>query len=142
MTFVLSERPMQPQGEGSCRFESCPDCKTNKMDFSFVTIKNKKMKRKQFYKLMHLIEKQSMVIDRASDLSIDLLEFMDPIFTANDILIKEAFGEEAAEMISWFMYEKEFGLREDMKVWDKDENEICKTVDQLYDYVKTLKKKK
>lgn len=100
------------------------------------------MKRKQFYKLMHLIEKQSMVIDRASDLSIDLLEFMDPIFIANDILFKEAFGEEAAEMISWFMYEKQFGIREDVKAWDKDENEICKTVDQLYDYIKTLKKKK
>jgi len=98
------------------------------------------MKRKQFYKLMHLLEKQSSVIDRASDLSINLIEFMDPIFTANDILFKEAFGEEGAEMISWFMYEKEFGVREDMKVWDENDNEICRTVDQLYDYIKTLNK--
>ena len=78
------------------------------------------MKRKQFNMLMHLLEKQSMAIDRASDLSINLIEFMDPLYTANDILFKEAFGEEAAEMISWFMYEKQFGLREDLKEWDKD----------------------
>ena len=98
------------------------------------------MKRKQFNMLMHLLEKQSMVIDRAYELNIDLLEFMDPLYKANDILFKEAFGEEAAEMISWFMYEKQFGLREDLKAWDKDKTEICRTVDQLYDYVKSLKK--
>ncbi len=100
------------------------------------------MKRKQFNMLMHLLEKQSMVIDRASDLSINLIEFMDPIFTANDILIKEAFGEEAAEMISWFMYERDFGVKDHIKAWDEDKNEICQTVDQLYDYIKSLKKKK
>jgi hypothetical protein len=91
---------------------------------------------------MHLLEKQSMVIDRAYDLNIDLLEFIDPLYKANDILFKEAFGEEAAEMISWFMYEKQFGFREDLKAWDADKTEICKTVDQLYDYIKTLKKQK
>jgi hypothetical protein len=98
------------------------------------------MKRKQFNMLMHLLEKQSMVIDRAYDLNIDLLEFMDPLYRANDILIKEAFGEEAADWISWFMYEKDFGVKDHIKAWDEDENEICRTVDQLYDYVKSLKK--
>ncbi len=98
------------------------------------------MKRKQFNMLMHLLEKQSMVIDRAYELNIDLLEFMDPLYKANDILFKEAFGEEGADWISWFMYEKQFGIREDIKAWDEDKNEICRTVDQLYDYVKSLKK--
>ena len=91
---------------------------------------------------MHLLEKQSMQIDRAYELNLDLIEFMDPLCQANDILIKEAFGEEAADWISWFMYERDFGVKDHIKAWDEDKNEICQTVDQLYDYVKSLKKKK
>jgi len=68
-----------------------------------------------------------------------LIEFLDPLYKADEILMTKAFGEEAAEMISWFMYEKDFGRRDDIKAWDKDDNEICRTVDQLYDYVKSLK---
>ena len=98
------------------------------------------MKRKQFNMLMHLLEKQSMQIDRAYELNLDLIEFMDPLYQANDILIKEAFGEEAADWISWFMYERDFGVKDHIKAWDEDKNEICQTVDQLYDYVKSLKK--
>jgi len=99
------------------------------------------MKRNQFNMLMHLIEKQSIQIDNVMQFGVDLTEFIDPLYKANDILFKEAFGEEAAEMISWFMYEKQFGIREDIKAWDKDKNEICKTVDQLYDYIKSIKHK-
>ncbi len=100
------------------------------------------MKRKQFNMLMHLLEKQSMQIDNVMPFGIDLIEFMDPLYKVNDMLMKEAFGEEAADWISWFMYEKDFGRRDDIKAWDKDDTEICRTVDQLYDYVKSLKKKK
>jgi len=71
-----------------------------------------------------------------------LIEFVDPLYKANEILMTKAFGEEAADWISWFMYEKDFGRREDLGAWDEDKNEICKTVDQLYDYIKSLKKKK
>ena len=100
------------------------------------------MKRKQFKQLINLLDEQQQSIDKAYAIDIDILEFMNPMFTANEILFKEAFGEEAAEWISWFMYEKDFGRREDLGAWDEDKTEICRTVDELYDYIKSLKKKK
>ena len=48
---------------------------------------------------------------------------------ADNILVDEDGGD----WIEWFMYEKDFGRREDMKAWDEDKNEIAYDIKSLYD---------
>jgi hypothetical protein len=33
------------------------------------------------------------------------------------------------------MYEKDFGRREDLQMWDKDGKEICRTVEELHQFL-------
>jgi hypothetical protein len=33
------------------------------------------------------------------------------------------------------MYEKDFGRREDIQMWDKDGNEVCRTVEELHQFL-------
>ena len=64
---------------------------------------------------------------------IDITEVTDNLHTIIEDLLTVIFGEEGGGWIDWFMYEKDFGKREDMKAWDEDENEIAYDIKSLYD---------
>jgi hypothetical protein len=73
----------------------------------------------------------------AYKLDIDLTEFMDDHPWVFQHLWSEILTKEGNDWFSWFMYEKSYlyELREDMKAWDEDKNEICQTIDDLYNYL-------
>ena len=40
------------------------------------------------------------------------------------------------QILSWWLYEKDYGRREDIKIWDGESNEIdLSTPEKLYDYL-------
>jgi hypothetical protein len=75
----------------------------------------------------------------AYDLNIDLTEFMDDDAWVIQHLWNVILTPEGYDWFSWFMYEKAYlyELREDMKAWDENKNEICQTLSDLYDYLVT-----
>lgn len=85
------------------------------------------------------MKKSSDNMQAAQKLNIDLTEFMDDDSWVTQHLWSVILTKEGYDWFSWFMYEKAYlyDLREDMKAWDEDKNEICQTIDDLYNYLVT-----
>jgi hypothetical protein len=85
--------------------------------------------------LLNLIDADNKRTRAAYKLGIDLTEFRESAQEVIDLLLKHVFNEEQYECLSWWMYEKDFGRREDLQMWDKDGNEVCRTVEELYKFL-------
>lgn len=70
-------------------------------------------------------------------LGVNLLEYDDPHFSVINQLLTVLYGEEGFGCISWFCYENDFG-RGTLAAYDKDGNEICKTVEGLYQFLEEM----
>lgn len=99
------------------------------------------MTREKFKKVVGLLEAHSYKSEMIYKYGVDLIDFTDDLQKVISILMKEAFGKEADDWISWWLYEKDFGKRDDLKAYDKDGAEILDTIDELYDYIVELKTK-
>lgn len=93
-----------------------------------------------FVKLIDLHKTFSQYIDKFEDVSkISIVDspLFDNFYKLFDITLNISFNNVAVEDISWWIYEKEYGTREDMKMWDKDHNEIpSSTIDDLWNMIK------
>lgn len=99
------------------------------------------MTREDFKKMIGLIEGHSYKSEMVYNYGIDAIEFTDELNKVISMLMREAFGEIGYDWISWFLYEKESGAREDIRAFDENDNEIIRDIDELYDYVTNLKNK-
>jgi len=97
------------------------------------------MKIEVFKEILNRIRKTDAVVDALYS-KIDVTNVTDEYVSIIEMLMKCYYGEEAAENISWFLYEK--NGREDMKAWDKDGKEILKDEDDLWAYCEELKMSK
>ena len=93
------------------------------------------MNLQDFQKVLYLLQEHNDRSAAAYENGIDLLNFCEPIHRANSILIEAHYGKEGAETFSWWMYEKNFGRDENLKMWDKDGKEICRTIEELHSYL-------
>lgn len=85
---------------------------------------------KEFSKYINDFEEVSKILTVDSPL-------FDSFYKLFDLILNISFNDVAQEDISWWLYEKEYGTREDMKMWDKDDNEIpSSTVDDLWNMIK------
>ena len=85
--------------------------------------------------LLNLIDADNERTREAYKLGIDLTEFRESAQEVIELLLKHVFDEEQYETLSWWMYEKDFGRREDLQMWDKDGNEVCRTVEELHQFL-------
>ena len=85
--------------------------------------------------LLNLMDADNKRTREAYRLGIDLSEFDEPKQEVISILLKHVLNEDQYECITWWMHEKDFGRREDLQMWDKDGNEICRTVEELHEYL-------
>jgi hypothetical protein len=99
------------------------------------------MTREDFKKIAELLEAHSNKTQLVYNYGIDAIEFTDELNKVISMLMREAFGEIGYDWISWFLYEKESGAREDIRAFDENDNEIIRDIDELYDYVTNLKNK-
>ena len=82
--------------------------------------------------LLNLMDADNKKIRDAYRLGIDLIEFTESAQEVVNTLLKHVFDEHQYETLSWWMYEKDFGRRDQLQMWDKDGNEVCRTVEELH----------
>lgn len=97
------------------------------------------MKKETFMKTCKRMKVSTDKMQAAYKLNIDLTEFMDDDSWVSQSLWNVILTKEGYDWFSWFMYEKAYlyEIREGMKAWDEDKNEICQTIDDLYNYLVT-----
>lgn len=97
------------------------------------------MTQDTFMKACKRMKASTNRIQAAYKLNIDLTEFMDDDAWVIQHLWNVILTPEGYEWFTWFMYEKAYlyELREDMKAWDENKNEICQTIDDLYNFLVT-----
>ena len=85
--------------------------------------------------LLNLMDADNKKIRYAYRLGIDLTEFTESAQEVVTTLLKHVFDEHQYECITWWMYEKDFGRREDLQMWDADGSEVCRTVEELHQFL-------
>ncbi len=80
-------------------------------------------------------------LNELHSLNIDLINFASNYEELIDLLLYYHYGEEAYEWINWFLYERVSFNGELLKVYDKDGNEICKSIEELYTIVEECRDK-
>jgi hypothetical protein len=86
-----------------------------------------------FEKIMLDLQKTHKHADTLYAHGIDITEVTGGLHTIIENLLGIIFNEDGKDWIEWFMYEKDFGKREDLKAWDEDKNEIAYDIKSLYD---------
>jgi hypothetical protein len=96
------------------------------------------MTYERFEEIISLMVKHYERINKAYEAKIDLLEFDDEIQKAILLLWESVLTSNGVDWLSWFLYEKDYihgNLREDLKAWDENKEEICKDLPGLYEYL-------
>ena len=85
--------------------------------------------------LLNLMDANNKRTREAYKIGIDLSEFGESAQEVIDLLLKHVFDEHQYECLSWWMYERDFGRRENLQMWDKDGKEICRTIEELHQFL-------
>ncbi len=97
------------------------------------------MKFEVFEELIATLKKCEENSFAAHKLGIDLVEYDTPFSHATWLAIRAHYGKEASEWIEWFMYERDSLSGKTNQAWDKDGNEICHTVESLWQVVEEIR---
>ena len=98
------------------------------------------MEFKEFEKLIEQIVEASDKDLSAARLGIDLINFVDTYHVISSILLTEYYGQEGAEWIEWYVYEKL--ENPSLTAKDADGNEICHNLESLWKTVEDCRKSK
>ena len=98
------------------------------------------MTYESFLRVIKGLKKAEKDSNDAYKLNIDLLDFVDPYNIVITELIKEIYGAEGYDWLSWFCYENDFGQGK-LQAWDKDKNLICYSLESLHQYLEENYKK-
>lgn len=90
------------------------------------------MEYEKFEKIILSLQKSSDQVDLLYRNGIDITEVLDPLHSIIEDLLGFIFNDNGQDWIEWFIYEKEFGRREDLKAWDEKQNEIAYDIKSLY----------
>lgn len=100
------------------------------------------MNKEDLKSAFDLMDQINGTADKFLELGIDIIET--PLFSVPgylfDLLIESNFTEEGQDVINWWYFEKKGNPELDLKMLDKDGNELCSDFDALWDYVKDFKK--
>lgn len=91
------------------------------------------MTYEKFEKIMLALNKSSQNTNLLYRHGVDITEITDHLQTIIEDLLGFIFTKEGKDWIEWFIYEKDFGEREDIKAWDSDKNEIAYDIKSLYE---------
>jgi hypothetical protein len=93
------------------------------------------IKLEVFKEIVSKLKEQQERLDKAYKSGVDLINFVDPLESAISMLIGSIYGKEGKETFDWWCWEKEWGERMDLKMTDKDGNELCRTIEELHQYL-------
>ena len=97
------------------------------------------IKLEVFKRIVLKLKEQGESMDKAYKAGIDLINFTGPYESVISMLIGSIYGQEGKETFDWWCYEKDFGKRTDLKMTDKDGNELCRTIEELHQYLEENK---
>ena len=92
-----------------------------------------------FERIIFELKEQQQKLDKAYEAGIDHINFTGPYESVISMLIGSIYGQEGKDTFDWWCYEKNFGERTDLKMTDKDENELCRTIEELHQYLEENK---
>lgn len=96
------------------------------------------MKLKTFYTLIDKSNSFWKQMEDLSNIGIDMYSsiFPDVFSTIEKEMWMEIYGKEGWETIEWFVYEKlGHSNPDEMKMYDENNNEICKDIPSLFEYL-------
>jgi hypothetical protein len=97
------------------------------------------MKLEVFKKIIELLKKHQSKTIAAYKAEIDLVNFCDPLEQVISLLIGSYYGKEGKETFDWWCYEKDWGERTDLTMTDKNGNELCRTIEELHQWLEENK---
>jgi len=97
------------------------------------------MKFEVFREIVVLLKQQSVAEHNAYEAKIELYNVNEPVQQAVSHLIGAVYGQEGKETFDWWCYEKEWGTRNDLKMTDREGNELCRTLEELHQYLEENK---
>ena len=93
------------------------------------------MKLTVFKEVVRLLQVQDEKESAFSKLGLDTMNLNEEVDTVVVLLIGALYGESGKETFLWWCYEKEWGTREDLTMTDVDGTELCKTIEELWQYL-------
>lgn len=99
------------------------------------------MTLKKFEELIQDLKNIEQNITVLYKLKVDLIEFAEPYQKVITNLLKEIYGEEGYDWISWFCYDCDFGEKQ-LGAWDENKNPICYDIKSLWEYIEKNHKTK
>ena len=100
---------------------------------------NNSMKLEVFKEIVGLLKEQQEKLDTAYKAGIDLINFCYPLEQVISLLIGSYYGKEGKETFNWWCYDKNWGERIDLTMTDKDGNELCRTIEELHQWLEENK---
>ena len=97
------------------------------------------IKLEVFKRIVLELKEQQEKLDKAYEAGIDHINFTGPYESVISMLIGSIYGQEGKETFDWWCYEKNFGERTDLTMTDKDGNELCRTIEELHQYLEENK---
>lgn len=92
-----------------------------------------------FERIVLELKEQQEKLDKAYEAGIDHINFIGPYESVISMLIGSIYGREGRDTFDWWCYEKNFGERTDLTMTDKDGNELCRTIEELHQYLEENK---
>lgn len=97
------------------------------------------MKLEVFKKIIELLKKHQSKTIAAYKAEIDLIDFCDTLEQVISLLIGSYYGKEGKETFDWWCYDKNWGERTDLTMTDKNGNELCRTIEELHQWLEENK---
>lgn len=97
------------------------------------------MRLEVFTEIINAIDRASKRSFAANQLGIDLIEYDTDLEHAVWTAIRAHYGKAGADWIEWYVYERPSLSGDDCKAWDKDGNEICNTIESLWQTVEEIR---
>jgi hypothetical protein len=97
------------------------------------------IKLEVFKRIILELKEQYESTDKAYKAGIDLINFTNPYESVISMLIGSIYGMDGKETFDWWCYEKNWGERTDLTATDKDGNELCRTIEELHQYLEDNK---
>ena len=91
-----------------------------------------------FKKILDLQSEHFQKEQKLYEMGLDTIVLNESLVGAISMLWREVLTEYGVDNLEHFLYEKDYisgNLREDMKTWDENGNEIIKSVEELYEYL-------
>jgi hypothetical protein len=97
------------------------------------------MKFEVFDELIATLKKIEERSFAAHQLGIDLMEYETDHSHATWLAIRAHYGKAASEWIEWYLYERQSLNGQINQAWDENNNEICHTVESLWQVVEEIR---